>query len=210
VTKPRKLNQKKAEINFETLLHVAAGSCDVTLLDWLLGRGTIFGINAIYLPLTTYIGANPSALDPSHLTPFHVAILRGNTPVARHLISLYRNTKSTDPRYQSFCDGCHPSKAAKDKNGSTPLELAIKSGSIDMVELLLKDATVHNVQRCWSQLEQRGTNKMIADMLLTKVGVINQSLVIYTDRRYRMGSNRQNRTVLKLSTPRCRRRRYVN
>jgi ankyrin repeat protein len=121
-------------------------------------------------------------LDPSHLTPFHVAILRGNTPVARHLISLYRNTKSTDPRYQSFCDGCHPSKAAKDKDGSTPLELAIKSGSIDMVELLLKDATVHNAQRCWSQLEQQGTNKMIADILLTKASVTNQSLVIYTDR----------------------------
>jgi hypothetical protein len=55
VTQPRKLNQKRAEINFETLLHVAAGSCDVALLDWLLGRGTIFGINAICLPLTAFI-----------------------------------------------------------------------------------------------------------------------------------------------------------
>lgn len=183
VTKPRKLNQKKdtkagKEANFETLLHVAAGSCDVILIDWLLDRGRVFGVYIICLSLTTYIGADPSALDPSFLTPFHVAILRGNTSVARHLISLYRNTKSTDPRYQSFCDGCHPSKAAKDKNASTPLELAIKGGSLDMVELLLKDATVHNVQKCWSQLplEQGGQNKLIADVLLTKVGFIKPTI----------------------------------
>jgi hypothetical protein len=46
VTKPRKLNSKKdvkvKETNFETMLHVAAGSCDVALIDWLLGRGKIF------------------------------------------------------------------------------------------------------------------------------------------------------------------------
>jgi hypothetical protein len=48
VTKPRKLNPKKdAKVvgktaNFETMLHVAAGLCDVYLIDWLLDRGTIF------------------------------------------------------------------------------------------------------------------------------------------------------------------------
>jgi ankyrin repeat protein len=119
------------------------------------------------------IGADPAALDPSQFTPFHVAISRGNMPVTRHLISLYRNTKSTDPRYQSFCDGCHPSKAAKDKNGSTPLQLAITSGKIDMVQLLLKDATVHNVEKCWIQLEQEEQTGEIGSMLLTKVGLMN-------------------------------------
>jgi hypothetical protein len=49
VTKPRKLNTKKdvkagKEINFETMLHVAAGSCDEALIDWLLVRGMLFGV----------------------------------------------------------------------------------------------------------------------------------------------------------------------
>lgn len=176
VTKPRKLNPKKdaktvgKTANFETMLHVAAGLCDVYLIDWLLGRGAIFCLYFLGLLPTTYIGADPSALDPSHLTPFHVAIVCGNTAVVRHLITLYRNTKSTDPRYQSLCDGCHPSKAAKDKDASTPLQLAIKSGNLDMVELLLKDATVHNVERCWAQLRQGEHHGQIGDILLTKVG----------------------------------------
>jgi hypothetical protein len=46
VTKPRNLNPKNAakaskEMNFETLLHVAAASCDAELIDWLLFRGNV-------------------------------------------------------------------------------------------------------------------------------------------------------------------------
>lgn len=46
VTKPRKLNGttgKGAKVakatNFETMLHAAAASCDITVIDWLIGRG---------------------------------------------------------------------------------------------------------------------------------------------------------------------------
>lgn len=114
------------------------------------------------------IGAEPAALNPSNLTPFHVAIACGNIPVARHFIFLYRNTKSTDPKYQSFCNGCHPSKATK---GTTPLQLAIKSKNIDMVELLLNDATVHDVKRCWEQLDPEQRDSRLGDILLSKVRV---------------------------------------
>jgi ankyrin repeat protein len=76
--------------------------------------------------------------------------------------------------YQAFCDGCHPSKAAKDKNGSTPLQLAFKSGNVDMVELLLKDATVHNVKRCWAQLEQGEQDGRFGKVLLAKVNLITR------------------------------------
>jgi ankyrin repeat protein len=56
-----------------------------------------------------------------------------------------------------------------DKNGSSPLELAIRSGSLDMVELLLKDATVHTVQRCWIELDEGQRSKPIGEVLRTKV-----------------------------------------
>lgn len=46
VNKPRKLNLKKdAKVaslkvpNFETILHSAAGACDVATVDWLLAKG---------------------------------------------------------------------------------------------------------------------------------------------------------------------------
>jgi hypothetical protein len=41
-----------------------------------------------------------------------------------------------------------------------------------MVELLLKDATVHNVERCWARLRQGEHHRQIGDILLTKVGWI--------------------------------------
>lgn len=112
------------------------------------------------------IGANPAALNSSNLTPFQVAISCGNTPVARHFISLYQNTKSTDPKYQSFCEGCHPSKAI---NGTTPLQLAFKSKNVDMIELLLNYATVHDVGRCWTQLEPGQHDTRLGNILLNKV-----------------------------------------
>lgn len=120
-----------------------------------------------------HVGADPAALDPSSLSPFHVAILSGNTPVVRHFISLYRNIKSTDPKYQSFCDGCHPSKATASKGENTPLQLAIKRENIDVIELLLRDATVHDVEKCWGLLDQglhvEIVRRKIVEVLLTKV-----------------------------------------
>lgn len=127
------------------------------------------------------VGADPAALDTSLHTPFHVAILQGNTPVVRHLISLYRNTKSTDPKYQPLRDGCHPSKAAKDKNGSTPLQLAMKSENIAVIEVLLKDATVHDIERCWGQLDENARRGQLGAVLLTKVSHAGYISLYYAD-----------------------------
>jgi len=100
-------------------------------------------------------GANLSALNQENLTPFHASVLSGNVDAARFFLS--RRTKG---------EGCHPSKAALD--GRTPLQLAIASGSVSMVELVLKDATVHDVQRCWERSPLADDMKSI---LATKVWV---------------------------------------
>lgn len=110
-------------------------------------------------------------MDQAFLTPFHTAILRGNISVVRHLLSLYRNTKSTDPKYQSYRDGCHPSKAVQDKSGTTPLQLAIKSGNPDMVDLLMKDATVHDVEKCWKMIDDDQRGGPIGQVLQMKVPI---------------------------------------
>jgi hypothetical protein len=86
--------------------------------------------------------------------PFHVAILYRNVPVVRFFLA--QRGKSTE--------GCHSSKAAPD--GRTPLQLAIASGSADMVQLLLKDATVHDVERCW---QHNNMAPKIKEILATKV-----------------------------------------
>lgn len=96
----------------------------------------------ILLWLTTLLpllGALLTILNKANLTPFHVSILAGNTPVTSYFLN--RRAKSQD--------GCHPSKATPD--GRTPLQLAIASDNPSMVELMLKDATVHDVERLWEQ-----------------------------------------------------------
>lgn len=76
-------------------------------------------------------------MNKQQLSPFHAAIFAGNTPVVRFIM---------ERRGKSF-DGYHPSKAAP--SGRTPLQLAIASGATAMVELFIKDATTHDVERCW-------------------------------------------------------------
>lgn len=95
-----------------------------------------------------------TALNKDNLTPFHMSILSGNTPVARFFLSRRANSS----------EGCHPSKASAD--GRTPLQLAIASGSVSTVELVLKDATVHDVERCW---EQTSLPPLMKEVLETKV-----------------------------------------
>jgi hypothetical protein len=85
--------------------------------------------------------------------PFHVSILSGNEPVVRFFLA----------RRGKLSDGWHPSKAAPD--GRTPLDLAIVGKSISLVQLMVKDATVHNVQHCWEQ----SSSGPIKDVLETKV-----------------------------------------
>jgi len=96
-----------------------------------------------------------TALNKDNLTPFHQSILSGNTSVVRYFLT--RRAKTSE--------GSHPSKAAPD--GRTPLQLAIASDSIPTVRLLLKDATVHDVERCW---EQPSLPVAMKDVLETKVG----------------------------------------
>ena len=166
VTKPRNLKPSKKQIKqadqscfIETMLHVAAASCDVSLVNWLIQRG-----------------ADTAALDPSRHTPFHVSILKGNIPVVECFLTLYRDTKSTDPRYLSVREGCHPSKASKDVQSDTPLQMAIKCGKLELMELLLKDATVHDVEKCWAQFQPDDTSgREIKELLLTKVSVYTLS-----------------------------------
>ncbi|KII84274.1 hypothetical protein PLICRDRAFT_701857 [Plicaturopsis crispa FD-325 SS-3] len=149
--KDKTAKSKPAPKQFETMLHAAAGACDEETVAFLLARG-----------------ADPAALDGAGLTPFHVAILRGNVPVVKYLLARARSTKVTDPAYQALAEGCHPSKAAKDKDARTPLQLAIAGKSADMVELLLKDATVHDVERCW----EKWPSQDIRDILFTKRGFV--------------------------------------
>ena len=61
-------------------------------------------------------------------------------------------------------EGYHPSKAAP--SGSTPLQLAVESGVPSMVELLVKHATTHDVEKCW---KQDNLSEEIREVLLTKV-----------------------------------------
>jgi ankyrin repeat protein len=101
------------------------------------------------------IGALLTTLNKANLTPFHVSIVAGNTAVTSYFLN--RRGKSQD--------GCHPSRAAPD--GRTPLQLAIASNNAPMVELVLKDATVHDVERSW---EQPSLDPSLKSILETKVG----------------------------------------
>jgi hypothetical protein len=120
---------------FESMLHVAAASCDVETVSFLKGRGADYNL-----------------LSSSKLSPFHTAILKGNTPVVRWFLNL----KSTP-------ENCHPSRATAD--GRTPLQLAIASGVKGVVALMLKDAPVHDVEKCWLAND----SEEIRNVLSTKV-----------------------------------------
>ncbi|KAF8078195.1 hypothetical protein FPV67DRAFT_1464526 [Lyophyllum atratum] len=132
--------QKKPPAKFQTLLHVAASRCSEELVSFLLDKG-----------------ADMTVLNKDDLTPFHQSILSGNTSVVRYFLT--RRAKTSE--------GNHPSKAAPD--GRTPLQLAIASNSIPTLELLLKDATVHDVERCWIQPSLPVAMK---DVLETKKGFV--------------------------------------
>lgn len=82
-------------------------------------------------------GADPAAENSSGFTPFHVSIHCGNASAVQFFLS----------RLGKHAEGCHPSKALAD--GRTPLQLAVSAAQIESVKLLVKDATVHDVQRLW-------------------------------------------------------------
>jgi len=80
------------------------------------------------------------------LTPFQVAILAGNKRVVQWFMDQHRRKPM---------DGCHPSKAAADAARRTPLQLALASGVPEIVQMLINDATVHDVKRCWAILQKK-------------------------------------------------------
>ena len=154
-TKQAKQFQKQEDnVQQETLLHTAASYCDETLVMFLVERGKYFSYPSILKHYGFIIGAKPSILNKQQLSPFHTAILAGNTSVVRFIM---------ERRGKSF-DGYHPSKAAP--SGRTPLQLAIASGVTAMVEFFIKEATTHDVERCWNV---EPMSNEIRDVLRTKV-----------------------------------------
>ncbi|KAF9076133.1 hypothetical protein BDP27DRAFT_1313947 [Rhodocollybia butyracea] len=81
-------------------------------------------------------GADVSLTNGDDLTAFHLACSSGNIFAAKVLLA-HKDV--------------HPSRAAR--NGMTPLQLALKSRSLEMLQLVLKDATVHDVERCWKRTD---------------------------------------------------------
>ncbi|KIK70838.1 hypothetical protein GYMLUDRAFT_296580 [Collybiopsis luxurians FD-317 M1] len=95
-------------------------------------------------------GAEINAVNIDKLTAFQCACRSGNFSVFKALLS-HKDV--------------HPSRTAK--NGVTPLQLAIKgqSPSLEMIKILVKEATVHDVQKCWDMVNISGD---IKDILKTK------------------------------------------
>ncbi|KAJ6547234.1 hypothetical protein B0H19DRAFT_1164637 [Mycena capillaripes] len=139
-----KATSKKTDkpTNFQTLLHAACRACDEGLILFLLDKGAL-----------------PDALNDAKLYPFHVAIACGNVAAVKFFLLRRVHGKQTP--------GCIPSKVAPD--GRTPLQIAIAGGNAEMVALMTKEATVHDVERCWQQAEAAP----FKNILLEKKGFID-------------------------------------
>lgn len=152
----------KGRTNYETLLHLASSSsaCRVSTLVYLVDKG-----------------ASPSIRNGAGFTPFHSAVLKGNV----RAVKWYLGLSPEDPGLKvKNKDGCHPGKVVGGLNGyesKTPLDLAMESGSLDCVELMVKYATVHKVEAVWNSLsssggEAEGIDK-VRKALLTKVYILS-------------------------------------
>jgi curved DNA-binding protein CbpA len=122
VTAPEKPRTKSKKTTFESMLHAAARACDEEALSFLISKG-----------------ASPSALDDSNLSPFHIAILFGNASAIRYFLSI----KPTP-------EGCHPSKAAQDGRKPLQIAMAARTFNAEALSIIVKEATVHDVEKCWS------------------------------------------------------------
>jgi ankyrin repeat protein len=140
-------------IHFYTLLHAIVTK---NLSYFSSSEVCLFGTHLLSRILKILnIGARADTLNKELLTPFHASIKAGNTPVVRFIM---------ERRGRSF-NGYHPSKAAP--SGKTPLQLAIESDVASVVELVVKDATTHDVARCW---KMECMAEGIREILRTKVG----------------------------------------
>ncbi|KAJ7184094.1 hypothetical protein C8R46DRAFT_1062817 [Mycena filopes] len=143
--KMQRANAKTKQTNYQTLLHAACRCSDESLIVFLLDKG-----------------ANTEALNDAKLQPFHVAIAHNNFSVVKFFL-LRRVRGKTTP-------GCHPSKTAPD--GRSPLQIALAGGNPEMVTLMSKEATVHDVERCWLLPEAA----LFKDILSTKKGFVDPEL----------------------------------
>jgi len=109
-------------------------------------------------------GAKPNVLNKEQLSPFHVAIKSGNSKIVRFIL---------EKRGKLFQD-YHPSKATPLR--CTPLQLAIESNDKATIELLVKHATTHNVERCWKAVD---LSEEVRDILRTKVSYNGFGLLGY-------------------------------
>lgn len=152
----REGNGKKQNGKGDMLLHAAAQSSQSSadMIQFLLEKG-MHGLLHILFPITSLVGADVQTLNSEDLTAFHLAVRSGNVPVAKVLLT-HKDV--------------HPSRAAK--NGQTPLQLAVKSKNqnLEMVSLIVKDATVHDVRRCW---EIADVSDEVKKVLNTKVSFID-------------------------------------
>jgi hypothetical protein len=139
-TNKRKTQQGPPK-RFESIMHVAAIACGVETVKWLEAQG-----------------ADCTALNEAKLSPFHVAVLSGNLSVVNFFLGL----KATP-------ENCHPSKAAVDAGNRTPLEMAVASGDVEVVRVVMNHAPVHGVQKCYDALGGDKASEAIKDVLLTKV-----------------------------------------
>lgn len=153
----REGNGKKQNNKGDTLLHAAAQSSrsSADMITFLLEKG-MHGLSHILLPIISLVGADVQTLNSEDLTAFHLAVRSGDVPVAKVLLT-HKDV--------------HPSRAAK--NGQTPLQLAVKSKNqnLEMLSLIVKDATVHDVRRCW---EMDDISDEARKVLTTKVSFIDR------------------------------------
>ncbi|KAH8829643.1 hypothetical protein DL96DRAFT_1598953 [Flagelloscypha sp. PMI_526] len=78
----------------------------------------------------------------------HAAARGSGADVLAYLVDKGADTSAENPNSFTPAEGCHPSKALAD--GRTPLQVAVAQDHVEVVKLLVKDATVHDVQRLWA------------------------------------------------------------
>jgi hypothetical protein len=141
---------------YESLLHLVSASSRTTIptIVW----------------LTSQRNASPSALNSFGLSPFHVAVLKGNTDIVKWYVGLSPLDNGAKVKNK---EGCHPGKAVGKDTSRTPLDLAMESGNVQVVELMVKFATVHKVTSIWEHLNLGDNQESeVRRVLLTKNGFV--------------------------------------
>jgi ankyrin repeat protein len=109
-------------------------------------------------------GADVDGTRKDGFNAFHIAIGQGHAALVKHLLEKHP---------KSF----HPSKALP--NGQSPLNLVVRSGSVETTQALVRFAPIPDVTKCWTDVDSlrsqadsdsdRGKWTVILDVLRTKV-----------------------------------------